>query len=126
MSAAICPPEWTERALCTEVFPDLFFPEHGIPAGPATSICRGCKVRLDCLKDAMQRPSELGVWGGFSERVRQRIGRRHAAGTLLEDIIAEDDARYYARIEKAAERVSYKDRQLATAREQRRLRRQAA
>jgi hypothetical protein len=125
MSAAIRPPAWTELALCAEVFPDLFFPEHGGPAGPATSICRGCEVRLPCLKDALQRPSEIGVWGGFSERARQRIGRQHTEGTPLDDIIAADDARHYARIEKAAERGSCQDRRLAVEREARRTRREA-
>lgn len=41
MSAAIPPPDWTEDALCAQVDPELFFPEHahhlaaaGLPAIP--------------------------------------------------------------------------------------------
>lgn len=126
MSAAIRPPQWTDLALCTEIPGDVFFPEAGQPAGPATAVCRSCEVRLQCLDAAVQRPGTMGVWGGFSERVLRRVARQHAAGKSLEDIIAADDARHYARIEARAARGTYTDRRLAAERETRRVKREAA
>jgi WhiB family redox-sensing transcriptional regulator len=103
MSARMGVAQWTELAVCTEVGTDLFYPEEGTStAVAATAVCRSCEVRLTCLRDALTRPGEEGVWGGFSERARGRVTREHEAGKPLEDIIADDDARYYDRIEAAA------------------------
>lgn len=127
------PPKWTELAVCTEVGTELFYPEKeegGLSAEPAKALCRSCDARLRCLEDALTRPGELGIWGGFSERIRIRVAREHEAGKPLEDIIADDDARYYARIEARAEAVAakggtYKDRRPAIEREGRRVKREA-
>jgi WhiB family transcriptional regulator, redox-sensing transcriptional regulator len=120
------PPKWTELAVCTEVGTELFYPEEGTStAAPAAAICRSCEVRLTCLRDALTRPGELGVWGGFSERARRRVAREHADGKPLEDIIAEDDARIYGRLEAAAERGTYDERRPAIEREARRVKREA-
>jgi WhiB family redox-sensing transcriptional regulator len=63
--------EWMERALCSQVDPDLFFPE-----GPATTvvvgkrrakaICQKCDVRLECLEYALEADwIRDGVWAGL-------------------------------------------------------------
>jgi len=103
------PPEWVDLALCAEVSGDLFFPEDGQNSATARAVCRSCEARLPCLREATDRPVE-GVWGGFSERARKDIHSRHVAGESLEDIIAEDDARYYERLEGAAERAAAANR----------------
>jgi WhiB family transcriptional regulator, redox-sensing transcriptional regulator len=120
------PPEhWTDLALCVEVPADLFFPEPGHPASPATAICRTCESRVSCLEDALSRPGEEGVWGGFTDRARRRVAAERDAGKTLEDIIAADDARHYARIEAVAERGTYRDRRAGIEREAWRLKREA-
>ena len=100
---AVRPPDWTEFALCAEVDNALFFPEKGEPSASAKAVCRGCEVRAECLGFALENMERYGVWGGFSERERRSIAPRHHAGRSLEDIIAADDARFYAKKEKSAE-----------------------
>ena len=41
----------------------------------AIAICKGCPVRLECLRHAMNNNERLGVWGGISQQSR-RNGRR--------------------------------------------------
>lgn len=78
-------PHWTDRALCAEVDPELFFPEKGQPNVPAKRVCMGCEVRTECLEDALDNDERFGVWGGKSERERRKIKRaRRAATTPLE------------------------------------------
>lgn len=36
----------------------------------------GCKVRLECLSDALDNRVEFGVWGGMTERERRALLRR--------------------------------------------------
>lgn len=97
------PPDWTVLAVCAEVDPDLFFPEEYGPAGDAIAICRSCEVRAQCLRYALERPGEAGVWGGFSERGRRDPARQYRAGVPVEDIIAADDEVFYARLARSEE-----------------------
>jgi len=94
--------EWVDRALCGQVDPELFFPPDYDHATDARAVCRGCESRLPCLRWALEH-FESGVWGGFTEKSRQAVGRQHRAGLPLEDIIAADDARHYAGTERSAE-----------------------
>ncbi len=67
---------WKEQGLCREVDADVFFPERGQPSTEAKEICMMCPVRTECLEYALGR-TEHGVWGGTSERQRQKMqGRR--------------------------------------------------
>ena len=68
--------DFAEYALCSQVDPELFFPEHGHNNRPALAICQKCPVKAECLSYAVQRPELLGVWGGAT--VQQRIQMRHA------------------------------------------------
>jgi WhiB family redox-sensing transcriptional regulator len=115
------PPEWTELASCAYIGSDFWFVDKGESTVPAKRVCRSCEVRLRCLETAMACPGEHGVWGGFSERARRGMASEIAGGKSLEDIIAEDDARYYEQIE----RGTYGDRRPAIERETRRLKREA-
>jgi WhiB family redox-sensing transcriptional regulator len=97
---------WQDKALCAEVDPDLFYTEgKGTSPAPAISVCRGCDVRVRCLEYALDRREAIGVWGGFSERARIGVARQRADGKSLEDIIADDDAAFYTRLEKIDERA---------------------
>ena len=94
--------DWQDKAVCAEVGTELFYPELGVLADDAKAVCRSCEVRVQCLAFALRNYDREGVFGGFTERPRRKIAREHAAGRSLEDIIAEDDAKFYARLEKAA------------------------
>jgi WhiB family transcriptional regulator, redox-sensing transcriptional regulator len=95
--------EWTEKALCAQVGGDVFYPEQGELVERAKAVCRACEVRVPCLAYALEISDRDGIFGGFTERIRLKIAREHRAGRPLEDIIAEDDAAFYARIERSAE-----------------------
>jgi WhiB family redox-sensing transcriptional regulator len=65
--------------LCTQVDPDLFFPEFGRAdqAAAAKAVCRRCPVRQLCL-DVFGDLVDHGVVGGLTEgerRERRRAGR---------------------------------------------------
>lgn len=64
---------WQELARCTEVDPEIFFPEKGQTARDAKKICRRCEVRTECLEYAIQTDQRFGVFGGLSERERRRL-----------------------------------------------------
>jgi hypothetical protein len=112
-------------AACQYTDPDSFFPEPGGDAGSRQkAICRCCQVRPDCLLGAATGREEFGIWGGFSERQRRSEGiRKIATRSDAEDVIAADDARFYARQDAAHARAQAAyQRQLAAER----ARRQAA
>lgn len=73
---------WLDRALCAETDPDIFFPEKGGSTAPATSVCRGCEVRDECLEYALSNDIRHGIWGGMSDNDRRKISRqrRRAVG----------------------------------------------
>jgi WhiB family redox-sensing transcriptional regulator len=74
------PEEWHARALCREVWPDLWYPEKSEhTARDAKKICLSCEVRLECLQYALDNNERYGVWGGMSERERARVLRRRRA-----------------------------------------------
>lgn len=72
---------WMARANCRELPPETFFPEDGGGVEAARRICARCAVREQCLEFALARHIAHGVWGGTSERARQRLqaARRAAA-----------------------------------------------
>jgi WhiB family redox-sensing transcriptional regulator len=72
---------WQQRARCTGVDPELFFPTKGRSGGeagrsaiPATRICVRCDVQLQCLQYALSHPDgKHGIWGGATEDERHAI-----------------------------------------------------
>ena len=79
---ATAPPRthhWVDDALCRDADdPDMWFPHPGDLLGNrlAKQWCDTCPVRTPCAAWAMAHPSEQGVWGGMSERERDRARRR--------------------------------------------------
>jgi WhiB family redox-sensing transcriptional regulator len=72
--------DWQARARCAETDPETFYPEKGGSTRAAKKVCRGCDVTSECLEYALENEEPAGVWGGMSERERNRIliGRRSA------------------------------------------------
>lgn len=66
---------WQEQALCAQTDPESFFPEKGSSTREAKRVCLGCDVRGQCLDYALAHDERFGVWGGLSERERQRLRR---------------------------------------------------
>lgn len=63
--------EWMSWALCSEIDPELFFPEKGGSPRRAKQICANCPVRQECLEYALKH-GDTGVWGGTTESQRER------------------------------------------------------
>lgn len=66
-------PDFRFDGLCTQITPDVFFPEKGDSVEPAKAVCRDCPVRAACLDYALARDEPHGVWGGMSVNERQRL-----------------------------------------------------
>jgi WhiB family transcriptional regulator, redox-sensing transcriptional regulator len=69
-----------ESALCSQVDPEIFFPEKGQPTRDAKALCTACPVRGTCL-EVFGDILEFGVVGGLSgpERRVRRITRKDGA-----------------------------------------------
>jgi len=70
---AIVGQEWVDEAICAQVDPEIFFPEKGGSTREAKSICSRCNVREQCLQYALDHDERFGIWGGMSERARNRM-----------------------------------------------------
>lgn len=73
--------DWTDRAACRGVDPELFFPVG--TSGPALrqtdaakKVCRRCPVIAECLTWALDTGQEYGVLGGTTEDERAALKRR--------------------------------------------------
>ena len=82
-------PGWMRNAACRGQGFDPWFPtdEVGEEADLARQICRGCRVRAECLDYALVAGIRHGLWGGLSARERsalapQRRVARAAAGAV--------------------------------------------
>lgn len=71
-------PDFPDRALCSETDGDLFFPDKGGSASAAKAICKRCDARDACLKWALDRNEQWGIWGGMSAEERAKLRRRAA------------------------------------------------
>ncbi|HUK70250.1 MAG TPA: WhiB family transcriptional regulator [Streptosporangiaceae bacterium] len=77
---------WLALGACRDKDPDLFFPVGS--TGPAIAqvaaakaVCARCNVRAACLRFALEKGQDHGVWGGTTEEERRAIrrGRRGQA-----------------------------------------------
>lgn len=69
-------PAWRRDALCREPHPGVtWFPERGEDARPAQAVCRRCLVIEECRAYAGDDVELQGIWGGLSQRQRQRLHR---------------------------------------------------
>ena len=70
---------WQERGLCHAMpEPDpIFFPtKRGErAAAEAKAICVECPVMLTCGQWAIEHRERYGIWGGMSERAREKLYR---------------------------------------------------
>ncbi|HTH72079.1 MAG TPA: WhiB family transcriptional regulator [Candidatus Pristimantibacillus sp.] len=70
--------EWQEIGLCQTTDPEAFYPEKGGSTREAKRICGRCEVKNECLEYALTHDEKRGIWGGLSERERNRLKRRAA------------------------------------------------
>jgi WhiB family redox-sensing transcriptional regulator len=66
--------DWRDDAKCTEVSPDIFFPEKGDENGRAKmarDTCSGCSVRLECLQDGVG--DDWSIRAGLTARQRKNL-----------------------------------------------------
>ncbi|MFZ4434233.1 MAG: WhiB family transcriptional regulator [Microthrixaceae bacterium] len=67
---------WASEAACRGLDPMIFYPATDEEAETAKEICAACPVQAECLEHAIDEREHNGVWGGATERERQRIIRR--------------------------------------------------
>ncbi|WP_370185356.1 WhiB family transcriptional regulator [Rhodococcus wratislaviensis] len=70
---------WQVHARCRPTVEHLFFAQDTERSGErirrersAKRICEHCPVRVECRQHALVHPEEFGIWGGASERDRQK------------------------------------------------------
>jgi WhiB family redox-sensing transcriptional regulator len=66
--------DWTLQAKCRGLQDELF--PDGAEQKRARSVCAGCRVRSECLAEALDNRIEWGVWGGMTERERRQLLRQ--------------------------------------------------
>ena len=63
--------------VCSQVDPELFFPENKLEAREkirlTRPLCESCEFRKPCLEYALQHKELHGIWGGFTEWERKRM-----------------------------------------------------
>ena len=65
--------DWMSDGACRST-PDVdFFPTEGAGVVKAKRVCARCGVRATCLEYALMEGITHGVWGGASDRERQRV-----------------------------------------------------
>ena len=64
------------RSACRGLDPTIFYPATDEEADEAKAVCAECPVQTECLEHAIGHREHNGVWGGATERERQRIIRR--------------------------------------------------
>jgi len=67
------PTDWMESGACRNAPGVDFFPSAGSGVLAAQRVCAGCPVREACLEYALIQEISHGVWGGASDRQRQRL-----------------------------------------------------
>ncbi|MEV8363657.1 WhiB family transcriptional regulator [Streptomyces niveus] len=72
---------WQENALCAQTGPEFFFPAPGSSTREAKQLCGACEGRRECLEYALDNDERFGVWGGLSEKERERLRRSGAVTT---------------------------------------------
>ena len=68
--------DWVHRSACKGLDPIIFYPATDDEADAAKAVCAECPVQEQCLEHAIGHREHNGVWGGATERERQRIIRR--------------------------------------------------
>jgi len=82
--------KWVDRSACRGIDPIIFYPVTDEEAGAAKSVCSECPVQAVCLEHAISHREHNGIWGGATERERQRIIRRRRRARTM-GLPAEDE-----------------------------------
>lgn len=72
------PVSWRDEAACLGADPNIFFPHSQgttVFSMHAKAICRGCRVRSECLDYAVSNGMGYGIWGGLTARTRKEMRR---------------------------------------------------
>jgi len=70
---------WQIEAACRRwPDPDAFFPDRGVEDAAILLLCSGCPVAIQCRTQALRERQRYGVWGGLTERDRERIWEQRA------------------------------------------------
>lgn len=80
---------WMERAACGEYGAPSMFPHEGDYQGiaEALAVCRKCPVQAECLKGALERGEQWGMWGGLMPDDRKALRRKQQRnGKLVTDV----------------------------------------
>mgnify|MGYP001458295404 CR=1 FL=1 len=67
--------DWIAEAACRTTDPDELVVQ-GAAQNRVKAVCMTCRVRTECLADALDHRVEFGVWGGMTERERRALLRR--------------------------------------------------
>ena len=73
MNGVFVHPSWMNRGACRGSGVN-FFPHRSQSAAAARAVCARCPVQAACLDFALDG-AEVGVWGGCTEKERDRILR---------------------------------------------------
>ena len=73
--------QWVTFRRCTDIDPNVFFPNDGAGVIEAQKVCAECAVTDACREYALANNITHGVWGGTSERERRRILRDRRRAT---------------------------------------------
>ena len=82
--ARYVPPEWTEKAVCIDESPELFFPEDGRSRrsienkARALECCNSCPVLEECREYGIRNEFN-GIWGGWGQAEMEVERRRRRA-----------------------------------------------
>ena len=92
LATGTMPTDWMRSGACREA-PDVdFFPTAGSGVLAAQRVCAACPVQEECLEYALVEEISHGVWGGASDRQRQRLraarGRKAPAGAPRPESLA--------------------------------------
>jgi hypothetical protein len=89
-------PDFDGSQVCAQVDPELFFPRKGGSNAAAKKLCGTCEFLNPCRRYAMTAHVAgypvSGVWGGTSDRDRQRLRSAAvtAASLATEDLVDHD------------------------------------
>lgn len=64
---------WMDDARCTDLDPDMFFPERGGSVREVLEVCSLCAVKANCLAYALDNDFKDGVWGGMTVQGRSAL-----------------------------------------------------
>lgn len=82
--------DWAPKAACRETQPDSLFVK-GAEQNKAKQVCASCRVRTECLAEALDNRIEWGVWGGLTERERRALLRRNPGASWRQVLQAAKD-----------------------------------